>query len=158
MTPELLRHLKHEESYRARPYLCPAGYPTIGYGHRIDSLDHPAITSAEAEALLIADVAKHEAAALRLSPGLATEPPLRLAAITDFVFNLGAGAYAGSVLRLRVNEKRWHEAAEQMKRWVWATDPATGKKRILAGLVDRRTVTAHWLEHPTDDPLVPHAA
>jgi lysozyme len=155
MTPDLLKHLKHEEGFVGHVYKCPAGYDTIGYGHRTDGTPHPPITEAQAEALLIADEARFEAMALRLSPGLKDEPARRLDAITDFCFNLGGGNYGGSVLRLRVNEKKWAEAGVQMRRWVYATDPKTGKKRILAALVDRREVTARWLE-ATDD--LPHAA
>lgn len=29
--------LKVEEGYRARPYLCPAGYVTIGYGNKLSN-------------------------------------------------------------------------------------------------------------------------
>lgn len=146
MTPELLQHIKNMEKLVTHPYLCPAGVPTIGYGHVIPSLDHPSITTAQAETMLIEDIGKYETMALRMSPGLTDEPPHRLDAITDFCFNLGGGRYSASVLRLRVNEKRWREAAEQNDKWVYATNPKTGKKEVLAGLVKRRAVTSRWLE------------
>ena len=144
MTPEYLSFLKDQEKLVLHPYLCPAGKPTIGYGHRIPSLQHEHITEAQAEALLLEDVAKYEAMALRMSPGV--ENLRRLAAITDFCFNAGGSAYAGSVLRLRVNQQKWSEAAEQNARWVYATNPKTGKKEVFAGLVKRRAVTSRWLE------------
>jgi lysozyme len=146
LSPELLQHLRDSEKCVLHPYLDPVGYPTIGYGHRIASMDHPTLTLAEAEALLAEDVANYRAAALRFSPGLADEPQLRLDAITDFCFNAGTTAYSGSVLRLRVNQKMWAEAAAQIRRWVYATDQATRVKVKLAGLVKRREVCARWLE------------
>lgn len=53
----LLKRLKKHEGLRLKVYLCPAGYPTIGYGHRCNS-DHPPITEAEAEEYLRQDVYK----------------------------------------------------------------------------------------------------
>ena len=41
---------KHDPG-RAHPYVCPAGYWTIGYGHLCDP-KHPPITEGEAEAYL----------------------------------------------------------------------------------------------------------
>jgi lysozyme len=144
MTPELLAHLKKQEGFVGHPYLCPAGKWTIGYGHRVPDQNHANMTEADAEALLIEDVVRYEAMALRLSPGLTTEPR-RLAAITDFCYNAGGAAYAGSILRLRVNEKKWKDAAAQMQKWIYATNPVTKKKFVFSGLVKRRAVTAQWL-------------
>ena len=78
---------KHDPG-RAHPYLCPAGFWTIGYGHLCDAR-HPPITEAEAEVYLARDLSTALAATLRHC--LATEPEGRLAAIADFTFNLGGG-------------------------------------------------------------------
>ena len=75
---------------RAYPYVCPAGFWTIGYGHLCDA-KHPPINMEEGEAYLAADMAEALRATLRYCPVLATEPEGRLAAIVDFTFNLGAG-------------------------------------------------------------------
>jgi lysozyme len=146
LTPELVALVKKEEGWVDHPYICPAGYPTIGWGHRIDSMDHPSITPLEGERLLWADLRFHRDAALRLSPNLANEPERRLAAITDFCYNLGPTAYAKSGLRVNVNAGKWKLAGVQMRRWVHARDPKTGKMRRLAGLVSRREIAARWLE------------
>ena len=146
ITPALVELVRHAEGWRADPYICPAGYPTIGYGHRIPSLNHPTITKARGVELLAADLKFKRDAALKLSPGLKDEPEPRLAAIVDFCFNLGEGAYAGSTLRKRVDAKLWTEAAKEMRRWVYATDPKTNKKFKMAGLIRRREIAATWLE------------
>ncbi len=73
---------------RAPPYICPAGYWTIGFGHLCDAT-HPPISEAEAEVYLAHDLQTALTAALRYCPVLATEPEERLAAIVDFTFTLG---------------------------------------------------------------------
>lgn len=116
---------------RAHPYICPAGYWTIGYGHLCDP-KHPPITEAEAEVYLARDLQTALAATLRYCPVLATEPEVRLAAIVDFTFNLGAGRLQTSTLRWRINQRDWEGAARQLLRWVY------GGGRALPGLVFRR--------------------
>lgn len=116
---------------RAHPYVCPAGFLTIGYGHLCDP-KHPPITEAEAEAYLAADMEKALAATLRYCPVLATEPEGRLAAIVDFTFNLGAGRLQTSTLRRRINQREWSAAATELRRWVH------GGGKVLPGLIARR--------------------
>ena len=121
-----------------RPYICPAGYPTIGYGRLLKTMDHPAITKEQAEAMFDVDWSKHEALAVKASPILANDEKRR-GAIGDFVFNLGAGNYQASALRRAVNAQDWQEAIYQIKRWV------RGGGRVLPGLVIRRGLDASLL-------------
>ena len=123
---------------RAYPYICPAGYWTIGYGHLCDS-KHPPITEAEAEVYLARDLQTALAATLRYCPGLAAEPEGRLAAIVDFTFNLGAGRLQTSTLRRRINQRDWVVAGQELRRWVY------GGGKVLPGLVTRREAEAAWL-------------
>lgn len=116
---------------RAHPYVCPAGYWTIGYGHLCDP-KHPPIAEAEAEGYLAADLMTALNATLRFCPVLAAEPEGRLVAIVDFTFNLGAGRLQTSTLRRRVNQRDWAASASELRRWVY------GGGRILSGLVARR--------------------
>jgi lysozyme len=128
---------KHDPT-RAYPYICPAGYPTIGYGHLCDP-KHPPITEAEAEVYLARDLQTALAATLRYCPVLAAEPEGRLAAVVDFTFNLGGGRLQISTLRRRVNERDWEAAARELRRWVY------GGGRVLPGLVARRAAEAVML-------------
>ena len=124
-----------------RPYLCPAGVPTIGYGatyyedgSRVTLLD-PQITRERAEELLLWMVrTKYLPAVIRLCPGI--DDPLRLAAIIDFTFNLGAGNLQASTLRKRINAGRWEDVPDELRKWV------KGGGRVLAGLVKRRAAEA----------------
>lgn len=122
---------KSDPLHRAYPYICPAGYWTIGYGHLCEPM-HPPITEAEAEVYLVSDLQSALKATLRYCPVLVSEPEGRLAAIVDFTFNLGAGRLQTSTLRRRINQRDWHNAAQELRRWVY------GGGRVLPGLVARR--------------------
>ncbi len=125
------RRVKRGTEIAAIPYVCPAGFWTIGYGH-LCAQNHPPITQGEAEAYLAQDLVKALSATLRYCPVLATAPKGRLAAIVDFTFNLGAGRLQTSTLRRRINQQDWTSAAQELQRWVY------GGGRVLSGLVRRR--------------------
>ena len=72
----------------------------------------------EAEAYLAQDLQTALNATLRFCPVLATQPEERLAAITDFTFNLGAGRLQVSTLRRRINQRDWIAASQELRRWV----------------------------------------
>ena len=121
------------------PYICPAGYPTIGYGTLVPSMDHPPVTPEEAERLLMVELEACNRAALRMSPVLAGHPA-RLSAITSFIYNLGSGRYKTSTLKKRVDVENWAEAGKEIRRWIF------GGGRKLPGLVLRREAEARLLE------------
>lgn len=124
-----------------RPYLCPAGVPTIGYGatyyddgSRV-TLNDPAITRERAEMLLFWMVrTRYLPQVLHLCPNIDT--PDRLAAIIDFTFNLGAGALKMSTLRRRINAGQWDTVPDELAKW----NKAGG--RVLRGLTLRRAAEA----------------
>ena len=120
---------------RAHPYVCPAGFWTIGYGHLCDQTHLP-ISEAEGEAYLARDLMTALHATLRFCPVLATQPEGRLAAIVDFTFNLGAGRLQTSTLRRRINQRDWGASAQELSRWIY------GGGKVLPGLVARRKVEA----------------
>lgn len=132
------RKAKRGVEITAIPYICPAGFWAIGYGHLCDP-KHPPITEAEAEFYLAQDLQTALAATLRYCPALLTEPEGRLAAIVDFTFNLGAGRLQTSTLRRRVNQRDWIVAGQELRRWVY------GGGKVLPGLVARREAEAAWL-------------
>lgn len=120
-----------------RPYLCPAGVPTIGYGATrypgglAVCLTDPPITKQIADDMLLHSVRTiYLPAVLRLCTGI--DSPERLAAIIDFTFNLGAGSLRASTLRRRINAGRWNDVPKELRKWV------KGGGRVLAGLVKRR--------------------
>ncbi len=132
------RKVKLGTEITAIPYVCPAGFWTIGYGHLCDP-KRPPITEAEAEAYLARDLQLALVATLRYCPVLATEPEERLAAIVDFTFNLGAGRLQTSTLRRRINQRDWDAAGRELRRWIY------GGGRPLPGLIARRNREAALL-------------
>lgn len=126
------------EGLRLKPYICPAGYPTIGYGTVFKpdgtkvTMDHPPITKETAEEWLLSELrTNYLAGVLKASPGLIAHPKV-LGAMTDFAYNLGVARYRGSTLRRKVNENDWAAAKEQLMLWV------RGGGKVLPGLVRRR--------------------
>jgi len=125
------------EGLYLRPYLCPAGVPTIGYGatfyedgRRVLMTD-PAITIERANQLLRWHLSRRfMPQVIALCPG--AETPQQIAALTDFAFNLGVGALKTSTLRRRVNAGQWDDVPVQLLRW----NKAGGK--VLRGLTRRR--------------------
>jgi len=124
--------IKRYESFCATLYLCPAGIPTIGYGHAIKPGEtFGRLTEAQAKEILKSDVAIAEAGLKHL-----VTVPLsqgQFDAITSFVFNLGARNFARSTLLKVINLGQFELVPAELKRWVFA------KGKRLEGLVTRRT-------------------
>ncbi|WP_288076710.1 lysozyme [Pseudomonas sp.] len=133
------------EGFRAKPYLCPAGVPTIGYGStsyldgRKVALTDPPVTEKAARAMLEASLVRDYLRPLTaLSPVLARLPQA-LGALGSFAYNLGVPAYQRSTLRARVDAQDWIGAQTEIKKWT----RAGGK--VLPGLVKRRAAEAALL-------------
>lgn len=136
---------KRFEGFRSNPYICPAGYPTIGYGtvykpdgSKVTMQDDP-ISELTALSWLMQELTNnYMAGVLKASPSLIAHP-LALAAITDFAYNLGVGRYRASTLRKRIDAGDWGGATIELHKWVYGG----GKK--LPGLVRRRQAEADLL-------------
>ena len=59
-------------------------------------------------------------------------------ALTSFVYNIGPGNFKTSTLLKKINEKDYDSVSGEMERWVYTTDPKTGKKVKSNGLMNRR--------------------
>lgn len=136
---------KRFEGLFLKPYYCPAGVPTIGYGTvwkpdgtKVTMSDAP-ITADVAELWLIKQLEREcIPAAVKYTPALVGNEEA-LGAIADFIYNLGASRYKNSTLRRRLNEQDWDEAQREIRRWVRANG------RILRGLQLRRDAEAEYL-------------
>ena len=131
-----LELLKRSEGFRNRVYLDVAGFPTIGYGHR---LLHPesfpnGIDAQQAVEILKSDVRDAEEAVARLVKVALTQG--QFDALVDFCFNLGAGKLAMSTLLKVLNAGRYQDAQEQLLRWDCAGN------HECAALKDRRQAEA----------------
>ena len=132
-------HLTEQfEGVRLTAYPDPAtgGDPwTIGYGHTGSDV-HPnmTITQQQAEELLMKDVQKaSQAVNSKVHTDITQD---EFDALVDFVFNVGAGNFAGSTLLKKINEGDMEGAAHEFEKW----DMAAGKH--MAGLLKRRHAEA----------------
>ncbi len=127
------------EGFEANPYPDPgtgAEPWAFGFGSTLDANEMPvtpetpAISYNEACDLAMRDMyrAFHTIAAEIAAPMTVHE----IAAVMDFVYNVGAGSFKSSTLLRMINERQYASAAEQFERW----DQAGGK--VMAGLLRRR--------------------
>ena len=134
------------EGFRSKPYLCPAGVPTIGFGStyyadgRKVTLQDPPVDEYQANDLLRYELQHTYAPGVaRLCPILLTQPR-RFNAIVDFCYNLGVGRLQTSTLRRKINAQDWDAAQEQLLLWT----KAGGK--VLPGLLKRRQAECALME------------
>lgn len=129
-----LNLIKRFEGFSPTIYICPAGYPTIGYGHvvLVHEQDQFAagITQSEATELLRKDVRIAERAVLRLISVPLTDG--QFDALVSFTFNLGAGALQRSTLRRKINRGEHESLPSEFMRWTWSAGVQ------LSGLIFRR--------------------
>lgn len=122
--------IKQFEGLYLKAYRCPAGVPTIGYGHTAGVAMGQTITQQQADDYLRRDVRQFERAVARLVTVPLTQG--QFDALVSFAFNLGEGALAQSTLLRMLNAGDYAGAAAQFDRW----NKAGG--RVLPGLVRRR--------------------
>ncbi|WP_028449767.1 lysozyme [Chitinibacter tainanensis] len=138
----IIKKFEQSDQVALKPYKCPAGYWTIGWGHKIEAGDEwmmKGITAAQAEEIFDKDLLRIEKAVLKL-----VRVPLnqnQFDAIVSFTFNVGpdidqdniAEGLGDSTLLRHLNSGNYYKAAEEFNKWVFAM----GKRQ--PGLVRRRT-------------------
>lgn len=125
------------EGFYNKPYICPAGFWTIGYGH-LCKKEHPPITKEQGEIYLNEDLQDALRGTIKTCPILISVDANWFGAIVDFVFNLGVGRLQTSTLRRKINAQLWDEVPNELNKWVYGG----GKK--LKGLVLRRQMEANF--------------
>lgn len=130
-----LQLIKDFESLRLYAYRCPAGVPTIGYGHTLGVKMGQAITEKQAEDYLKQDVTPIERYLNDVGVNFRQE---QFDALVSWIFNLGAGNFQHSTLFKKIcTDAPDGEVAEQILKWV----NADGKP--LLGLKRRRIAEAN---------------
>lgn len=128
--------IKQFESFRAAPYLCSAGVPTIGYGTTVYpngikvKLSDQKITQQLAETFLQHHVNAIEKDVSKLVKVTLTQN--QFDALVSFVYNVGLGAFGDSTLLKLLNAGDIDNASKQFERW----NKAGGK--VSNGLIRRR--------------------
>ena len=139
----LISELKGFEKFVATAEPCPAGVPTIGWGHTkgvtwADVRRGTTITKAQGGRYLRSDLRLSELAVMRCIKVNLNQN--RFDALVSFTFNVGAEALQNSTLCRLLNQGQYSAVPFQMSRWKYGNDPETGDKVIWPGLVSRRAV------------------
>ena len=130
--------IKNYEGCELKAYQDSVGVWTIGYGHIKDVKEGDQINQDEAEHLLKEEMPEYEGYIADM-----VKVPLKqnqFDALCSWVFNLGPKNLSESTLLRVLNEQKYDEVPEQIKRW----NKAGGV--ILGGLVKRREAEANLFE------------
>lgn len=132
--------IKTFEGYRSEAYLCPAGIPTIGYGHTSGVVMGDTCTRQEAEEFLIED--------LRHAENIVNAQKLDLNqhqfdALVSLVYNIGSGNFQDSTLlkMLKQDTIARESLKEAWSRWKYAGGV------VQKGLVRRRAAEYQLYRH-----------
>lgn len=133
VSPKAIELITYFEGFSAKPYYCPSGLLTIGYGHVVRQGENfTTITEQQGKDLLKLDLREFEKAVTKLVkiPLL----PHEFDALVSFVYNVGSGAFEKSTLLKLLNEGRpKQEVAGQFLRWCKGPND-----KVLPGLARRR--------------------
>lgn len=128
--------IKYYEGWSSRPYKCPAGIATIGYGSTWDidgqkvDMRHKKITKDHGEALLLRELRHVDHAIRKLVTAELTAN--MYSSLASIIYNIGSGNFQRSTLRMKLNRGWYEDAANEFPKWRRAGG------RILKGLVKRR--------------------
>ncbi len=148
ISQEGLDLVKNFEGLFLKAYLCPAGIPTIGYGHtasvsKVDVEKGKKITKSEAERLLHLDLKGAEKVVnqlVKVSLGQS-----QFDALVSFVFNCGGGSFKNSTLLRKLNQRDYSGVYSELQRWTKAR--VNGEMKDLNGLIRRRKAEGElWLK------------
>lgn len=113
-----------------KPYYCPAGVLSCGWGSTgYGIIPGQPWTQEYADARMMQDAKRFALAAMKLCPELTGA---RLSAIADFAYNLGVGQLSASTLRKKINAGQHEAVPAELRKWV------NGGGKRLPGLVRRR--------------------
>ncbi len=126
--------LKNFEGLRLEAYSCPAGYLTIGYGHRLfptsTGIVQIVTNQQEAERWFQEDTGR---VLSELFTEIKTLIPNQVDALTSFIYNIGINAWRGSSARRELLTANYKYVPGQIMRWVHDSHG-----NVIPGLVARR--------------------
>lgn len=122
------------EGCELKAYLCPAGIPTIGYGHTHNVKLGDTCTQQQADEWLEDDFFYATSDVKSVVKVPLTDN--QLDALASFVFNLGVRKLIQSTLLKKLNAKDYTGAANEFDKWVYGK--VNGAMVKLNGLIARR--------------------
>ena len=138
ISKEGLALIKRFEGCELKAYRCPANVLTIGYGHTKNVTEDMEITQQEANDMLDEELIEYcEYIDKMVKVSLNQN---QFDALVAWIYNLGPTNFRNSTLLTVLNQERYSDVPEQIKRW----NKADGK--ILDGLIKRREAEALLFE------------
>jgi lysozyme len=142
------------ENEKEKMYICPAGHPTIGIGHKLTkeelttgtikignienviSWNKTKLNTEQCRILLFQDLTPIETFLNSLKLQIIDQA--HFDALGAFIFNIGISAFKRSTLLKELKLGNFQNIPVQMKLWNKARNPKTKRLEILKGLVNRR--------------------
>ncbi len=129
--------IKQHEGLRLTRYLCPAGFQTIGYGHRIlPEENFYRITKEDAERLLNKDISIARKDAMTIFPEFSDFSQNRQEVLIELLFNLGRPRFLGFRHMIHaINIDDWDTAAMELQDSKWYGQVGKGRGDLLIKLL-----------------------
>lgn len=124
--------IKKFEGFSDKEYICPAGKPTIGYGHVVlaDEYFQEPMTRRHAEILLKKDLEPRQKSLNSLLKVNINQN--QFDALISLIYNIGVDNFRKSTLLKFINERLFDKVPDQFRRWRFSNG------KVLRGLVSRR--------------------
>lgn len=142
--------IRRFEGCKLKPYLCPAGYWTVGYGHVIGNgktkPEKQLYTQEKVDEFLRTDLVRFEQGVLRYCPVHLTQ--FEFDSLVSFSFNLGLGVLQRSTLRRKILRQDKQAAARNILKY----NKAGGQ--VLKGLTRRREAEYRMFTKETNNAII----
>ena len=126
--------IKKFEGCELKAYRCPANVLTIGYGVTKGVTEDMEITQQEANEMLAGELIEYTEYINNMVKVALNQS--QFDALTAWIYNLGPTNFKDSTLLRVLNEGRYNEVPQEIKRW----NKANGQ--VLNGLIKRREAEA----------------
>ena len=131
---EAIAEIARSESCKLKAYRCPAGVPTIGWGHTRGVKMGDACTQEQADAWLVEDLTEFTDGVRRVLKRDASES--ELGALVSLAYNIGLSGFSRSTVLKRHNEGDRQSAARAFA--LWNKSRINGVLQVVDGLTSRR--------------------
>lgn len=127
MNEKWVQYIRHYEGLRLKPYTCPSGHLTIGYGHNLEN----GISQDVAERLLQADLSCAQIEVGGTLPWSSRLDEVRQFVLVDMCFNMGLYKLLTFKKFLAALQKKdYKTAAKEMLNSRWAVQVGRRAKEL----------------------------
>jgi len=128
--------IKRFEQFSPKPYRCPGGALTVGYGFDIKRVKRRRMSEKEASKHLTRLVSDTEAFVRSKVHNKITKN--QMVALISFVYNVGEPSFEQSTMLKYINHNKINKASKEFNRWVYVG--SSKHHKTLKNLVARRRI------------------